>query len=95
MNQSDRLVQIYHRESKYQIHLPAPPTLAHALTHLSQLEPHVRANLVVVTLVAESIVPAEEALAKHDRDERTTEPAPPLPSESQQMKAVTEVSNGR
>lgn len=78
MNQGDSVVQIFHRDGKYQVQLSAPPTLTHALTHLSQLEPHVRANLVVVTLVAESIVPAEEALAAMAADRTPTEPAPPM-----------------
>jgi len=89
----DRLVQIYHRDGLYQIKLPAPPTLTNALNHLSQLEPHVRENLVVVWLVAETVVSAEEALAqvgRAERDERITERAPPPPSQSEpNMRAVS------
>ena len=84
MNIGDRLVQIYHRDSSYHVKLPAPPTLTNALNHLSQLEPHVRENLVVVWLVAETVVSAEKALTQVDhaeRDERITERAPPPPSQ--------------
>lgn len=76
----DRLVQIYHRTGSYQVKLPAPPTLTNALNHLSQLEPHVRENLVVVWLVADAVVSAEEALAEAERESRDrmdTLPAPP------------------
>jgi hypothetical protein len=94
MIQGDRLVQIYHRDSLYQVKLPSPPTLTNALNHLSKLEPHVRENLVVVWLVAETVVSAEDALAEADREARDrmdTTPAPPLrPDSDPYLQAVSE-----
>lgn len=81
MIQGDQLVQIFHGDSKYQVKLPAPPTLVNALNHLSQLPDHVRAGLVVAFLVADSVVTADEALqeaARLTRDARDTLPAQPM-----------------
>lgn len=67
-----RLVQIFHRTGGYQVQLPIEPTLTNAVNHLRELEPHVRANLVVVTLEAVELKSADEAI-EADRD---TEPGP-------------------
>ncbi len=85
MNAGKRIVQLFHVDGglSYQLKLPAPPSVENALNHLRAIsEGGVSLDGIrVVTLEVVSSVSAAEALERAARDERQTDPCPPLVEE--------------
>lgn len=82
MKLGKRLVQLWSRggddETRvYQIHLPAPQTLENARRHLESLPPHVAERIEVVEVEAVSVRSSADVM-REGRDERQTDPAPPM-----------------